>query len=95
MSAHLHGAHTGPESDGYPEAWWLPDATNIPDGYATKGRRFDQFDRTNPQPGSAVFQYPYDQPAATLWFHDHSLGMTRANVYAGPAGVLFSAGRSC
>ncbi len=22
---HVHGAHVGPESDGYPEAWWLPD----------------------------------------------------------------------
>ena len=25
---HVHGAHVGPESDGYPEAWWLP----APDG---------------------------------------------------------------
>ena len=26
---HVHGAHVGPESDGYPEAWWLPAASNI------------------------------------------------------------------
>src|SRR5512132_2599284 len=31
---HLHGAHTFEESDGYPEAWYLPAATNIPAGYA-------------------------------------------------------------
>ncbi|MGD9975614.1 MAG: multicopper oxidase domain-containing protein [Desulfatirhabdiaceae bacterium] len=91
MSAHLHGAHTGPESDGYPEAWWLPDANNL-EGYATKGSKYDQFDTSNTDPGTAVFQYPNDQPAGTLWFHDHSLGMTRANVYAGPAGFYFLRG---
>ena len=29
-------------------------------------------------PGSAVFQYDNDQRATTLWYHDHTLGMTRA-----------------
>jgi len=87
MSAHLHGAHTGPESDGYPEAWWLP-VGNWP-GYAQTGSRYDQYDTTNTDPGTAVFQYPNDQPPGTLWFHDHALGMTRTNVYAGPAGFYF------
>lgn len=27
-----------------------------------------------------------DQPAGTLWYHDHALGITRLNVYAGMAG---------
>jgi len=33
-------------------------------------------------------QYLYDntQEAATLWYHDHALGITRLNVYAGLAG---------
>jgi FtsP/CotA-like multicopper oxidase with cupredoxin domain len=86
MVVHVHGAHVGPESDGYAEAWWLPNATNIPASYARTGSRFDQFDRTNTEPGTAVFQYPNSQDEATLWYHDHSLGMTRSNVYAGPAG---------
>jgi spore coat protein A len=30
--------------------------------------------------------YPNGQPAATLWYHDHCLGITRLNVYAGLAG---------
>ena len=34
---HLHGGHTTDESDGYPEAWYLPAATNIPPGFATTG----------------------------------------------------------
>ncbi|MHC4623261.1 MAG: multicopper oxidase family protein [Planctomycetota bacterium] len=89
---HVHGAHVTPESDGYPEAWYLPDANNIPTGYATKGTHYDQFDPTNTEPGTAVFQYPNDQRAATLWYHDHSLGITRLNVYAGPAGFYMIRG---
>jgi FtsP/CotA-like multicopper oxidase with cupredoxin domain len=42
---------------------------------------------TNPgNLGYADYLYRQDQPATTLWYHDHSLGMTRSNVYAGPAG---------
>jgi len=92
MVAHLHGSHVQPNSDGYPEAWWLPAATNIPADYATKGTHYDQFDNSNTQPGTAVFQYPNSQRAATLWFHDHTLGMTRVNVYAGPAGFYLLRG---
>ena len=32
------------------------------------------------------YTYPNDQPAATLWYHDHALGITRLNPYAGLAG---------
>ncbi|MGB5261820.1 MAG: multicopper oxidase domain-containing protein [Gammaproteobacteria bacterium] len=84
---HVHGAHVGPESDGYPEAWWLPDANNIPAGYATTGTLVNQYATpTNNVAGQASFSYPNDQPSTTLWYHDHTLGMTRNNVYAGPAG---------
>ncbi len=84
---HVHGAHVDPHSDGYPEAWWLPAANNIPAGYATHGRLFDDNTGTNPgNLGYAEFHYRQDQPATTLWYHDHALGMTRNNVYAGPAG---------
>jgi spore coat protein A len=92
MVVHVHGSHVTPESDGYPEAWWLPNATNIPAGYATKGTFYDQFDKTNTTPGTAVFQYQNDQRATTLWYHDHTLGMTRLNVYAGPAGFYLLRG---
>ena len=30
--------------------------------------------------------------ASTIWYHDHSLGMTRLNVYAGPAGFYLIRG---
>ena len=84
---HVHGAHVDPDSDGYPEAWWLPKAWNIPPGYARKGTLFDDATGINPGfLGWAKYVYRNDQPATTLWYHDHALGMTRLNVYAGPAG---------
>jgi FtsP/CotA-like multicopper oxidase with cupredoxin domain len=89
---HVHGAHVAPDSDGYPEAWWLPAATNI-DGFATSGRLFDDATGLNPgNLGYADYTYSNDQPATTLWYHDHSLGITRVNVYAGPAGFYLVRG---
>ncbi len=38
---------------------------------------------------SAVYRYPNDQQAAPLWYHDHALGITRLNVYAGLSGFYF------
>jgi spore coat protein A len=32
------------------------------------------------------YSYPNDQQATTLWYHDHALGSTRQNVFAGLAG---------
>jgi spore coat protein A len=100
MVTHVHGAHTDDESDGYPEAWYLPDANNMP-GYInfTTGTWYDTFkDQAEANygqvwdPGTAVYQYPNDQRATTLWYHDHTLGMTRLNVYAGPAGFYLLRG---
>jgi FtsP/CotA-like multicopper oxidase with cupredoxin domain len=91
---HLHGAHSNPDSDGFPEAWYLPDAKNIPAGYARTGSRFDQIPGAPNSRGAALFQYRNDQRATTLWYHDHALGMTRANVYAGLAGFYLLRGGS-
>ncbi len=83
---HVHGAHVDAHSDGYPEAWWLP-ACNQASPYATSGSMFDDATGSNPgNLGYADYHYRQDQPATTLWYHDHTLGMTRSNVYAGPAG---------
>ena len=98
---HLHGGHDNEYSDGYPEAWYLPNAENIPPGFATVGSKYNDFKEeaetalgVSWDPGTAVFQYPNDQRATTLWYHDHSLGMTRVNVYAGPAGFYLLRGGS-
>ena len=97
---HVHGAvSVGDESDGYAEAWFLPDADGIPDGYATEGTWYDFFASKAASkfgvdwgPGFATFQYPNNQRESTIWYHDHTLGMTRLNVYAGPAGFYLVRG---
>ena len=38
------------------------------------------------------YHFPNNQPARSLWYHDHALGMTRLNVYAGPAGFYIVRG---
>jgi len=37
---------------------------------------------------SAFYYYPNSQQAATLWYHDHAVGITRLNVYAGLSGFF-------
>ncbi|RPI22579.1 MAG: bilirubin oxidase, partial [Acidobacteria bacterium] len=97
---HVHGAvGVGDESDGYAEAWYLPAANNIPAGYASEGTWYDFFSKKAAAeygaewgPGFATFQYPNRNRASTIWYHDHALGMTRLNVYAGPAGFFIIRG---
>ena len=100
MVPHVHGSiGVGDESDGYAEAWYLPAATNIPAGYAKVGTWHDFFRGKAASshgvtwgPGFATFQYPNLDRAGTKWYHDHTLGMTRINVYAGPAGFYIVRG---
>ena len=97
---HVHGAvGVADDSDGYAEAWYLPAATNIPAGFATEGTWYEFFAHkahnaygTIWGAGSATFQYPNPERASTHWYHDHTLGMTRLNVYAGPAGFYIIRG---
>lgn len=78
-TVHLHGAEIAAAWDGDPESWFTPNGLKGAD-YHTIG---------NPGPGKAIFQYSNSQEAGTLWFHDHALGITRLNVYAGLAGFYF------
>jgi spore coat protein A len=71
--AHLHGGHTESGSDGLPEAWYTQE---------TLGMVYEGNFNVN---GNS-YHYDNDQEAATLWYHDHALGITRLNVYAGLAG---------
>ena len=97
---HVHGAvGVADDSDGYAEAWYLPAAHDIPAGYAKKGTWYDFFAAKAAGaygvawgPGYATFQYPNQNRASTTWYHDHALGMTRLNVYAGPAGFFLIRG---
>jgi FtsP/CotA-like multicopper oxidase with cupredoxin domain len=100
MIPHVHGAvGVGDESDGYAEAWYLPAATNIPADHARVGTWYEFFRGKAASShgvewgsGFATFQYPNLDRAGTKWYHDHTLGMTRINVYAGPAGFYIVRG---
>ena len=100
LVTHVHGAvGVGDESDGYAEAWYLPNAGDIPAGFAREGTWYEFFKGKAAQsfgvtwgPGFATFQYPNLNRASTIWYHDHALGMTRLNVYAGPAGFYLIRG---
>jgi spore coat protein A len=76
LVTHLHGGEVSSLYDGHPEAWWT--ANNI------QGAAYNTYEATAFD--SAVFYYPNEQPAATLWYHDHGLGVTRINVMSGLAG---------
>lgn len=96
---HLHGSASTEENDGYAEAWYLPDAYDIPLGYARIGSFYDEFAKKSEArfgvpwgPGEAVFHYANRSRAATMWFHDHTLGITRLNVYAGMSGFYLLRG---
>jgi spore coat protein A len=61
----------------------LPESDGYPDSWYTADGK------TGPVPGANPSHYPNEQQASTLWYHDHSLGITRLNMYAGLAGFYF------
>jgi spore coat protein A len=76
ISTHVHGGEQPSAFDGGPEQWWTWNGLN--------GTDYRTFEATTP--GSAVYYYPNEQNATTLWYHDHALGITRINVLSGLAG---------
>ncbi len=42
-------------------------------------------DMPNPGPGAMTYYYPNGETARLEWYHDHTYGLTRLNVYAGEA----------
>jgi FtsP/CotA-like multicopper oxidase with cupredoxin domain len=75
---HVHGGHSDFQFDGNPEFFYNP-------GASVTGPQWDNV------PGGFTmdFRYENDVPAGNLWYHDHALGLTRLNVYAGMAGFYF------
>ncbi|MGB6308391.1 MAG: multicopper oxidase domain-containing protein [Steroidobacteraceae bacterium] len=74
----LHGAEKGiPESRGvvHLHGGKTPaDSDGYPEDWYAPGK-------------SRTSYYPNDQDAALLWYHDHSMGINRLNVYAGLLGL--------
>lgn len=76
---HLHGGEVPPQLDGGPDAWFTSDGSSRGAGFYS----MDGSAATN----YSIYRYPNSQEAAPIWFHDHTLGATRLNVYAGLAGA--------
>src|SRR5450830_271626 len=80
---HLHGGITPWISDGTPHQWVTParETTAYPAGVSVSNVP----DMPDPGPGAETFFYTNQQSARLMFYHDHSWGITRLNVYAGEA----------
>jgi spore coat protein A, manganese oxidase len=81
----LHGAEADlPQVRAVPHlhgAQTLPESDGYPEAWSTSDGKQGPFYRGD------TCHYPNSQPAATLWYHDHGMGITRLNNYAGLSGL--------
>jgi len=77
-AVHLHGGEVPPQLDGGPDSWFTSDGSYQGHGFYSKDG--------NGLKNYSIYRYPNEQQGAPIWFHDHTLGATRLNVYAGLAG---------
>ena len=73
--AHIHGGISSEADDGFPEHWFTPDASAPANGMG------------GPAGNQLVTTHENRQRAAANWYHDHAMGITRLNVYAGMSGL--------
>src|SRR4029450_9184459 len=78
IALHLHGGLTPWLSDGGTFSWFGADGSDGPSAISVP-------DMGVPPAGSFNYYYPNDQSARMVWYHDHALGITRLNAYAGLA----------
>ncbi|MCJ7750408.1 MAG: phosphatase PAP2 family protein, partial [Armatimonadetes bacterium] len=80
---HLHGGISPWISDGTTHQWTTPagENTSYPKGVSVQNVP----DMPDAGPGALTFFYTNQQSARLMFYHDHSWGITRLNVYAGEA----------
>ena len=83
---HLHGNNTVWISDGTPHQWITPanETTPYPQGVSVYNVP-DMNICGATSDGCQTFYYTNEQSARLMFYHDHSYGITRLNVYAGEA----------
>ena len=93
---HLHGGTTPWISDGTPHQWITPagESASWPQGVSVQNvpdMLSDPANASSPalcaakDDGCSTFYYTNQQSARLMFYHDHSWGITRLNVYAGEA----------
>jgi FtsP/CotA-like multicopper oxidase with cupredoxin domain len=76
LVTHLHGGEVISDYDGGPEQWFTQGGLQGTDYRSAPGAPLN----------GAIYEYNNTQQPATLWYHDHALGVTRLNVMSGLAG---------
>lgn len=79
VCVHLHGGKVLTQHDGRPRDWFSPVGSKQANPYP-EGEDIDP-----KESGSHTYEYPNDQAAAMLWYHDHAWGITRFNPFLGQA----------
>ncbi|MBI5624057.1 MAG: fibronectin type III domain-containing protein [Elusimicrobia bacterium] len=80
---HLHGGDNPWISDGTPHQWITPAGENTPYQRGVSVQNVP--DMPDPGPGASTWYWPNQQSNRLMFYHDHSWGITRLNVYAGEA----------
>ncbi len=80
---HLHGGRTPWISDGTPHQWITPagEPTDYPKGVSVENVP----DMEDPGSGAQTYFWTNQQSSRMMFYHDHSWGITRVNVYVGEA----------
>jgi len=70
---HVHGIVASSISDGLPRHYWT-----------ASGARSSSYQTEEPcNKNEAIYKYPNEQDPGIFWYHDHTYGITRLNVYSG------------
>jgi FtsP/CotA-like multicopper oxidase with cupredoxin domain len=80
---HLHGGNSPWISDGTPHQWTAPVGETSPYKKGVSARDVPDMPATTD--GQLTFYWTNQQSGRLMFFHDHTYGITRLNVYAGEA----------
>ncbi len=83
IAVHEHGGDTPWVSDGTPNQWTVPVGETTP--YPTGASLANVPDMPTPGQGQGTLYYTNDISGRLMFYHDHAVGITRLNVYAGMA----------
>ena len=85
---HWHGGDTPWISDGTPHQWIAPMGETSPKTGLPMGKGVSTVsvpDMPNPGEGAQTLYFPNNMSGRFMFYHDHTAGLTRLNVYAGIA----------
>ncbi|MEU0806927.1 multicopper oxidase family protein [Streptomyces sp. NPDC005970] len=87
-ATHLHGGVTPPGSDGYPTDIVVPKGWRQPSAHSGHAGMRMAPGAWRISERAKEYDYPMDQQAATLWYHDHRMDFSAPQVWRGLAGFF-------